>query len=85
MLIASLFSDTLPDVADYDIVVIGSGVRGSVTALRLTEKGYRVAVLEAGHRWDESSYPLTSWQLRRFVWAPLFGCFGFSAYRCWER
>jgi cholesterol oxidase len=44
--------------------------------LRLTEKGYRVAVLEAGQRWDESSYPETSWQLRRFVWAPLFGCFG---------
>ena len=48
---------------DYDVLVIGSGFGGSVTALRLTEKGYRVGVLEAGDRFDESSYPSTSWDV----------------------
>jgi cholesterol oxidase len=61
---------------DYDVVVIGSGFGGSVTALRLSEKGYRVAVMEAGARFDESSYPATSWDLRRFLFAPALGCFG---------
>lgn len=60
----------------YDVAVIGSGFGGSVAALRLTEKGYRVLVLEAGRRFDESSYPRTSWQLRRFLWAPRLGCHG---------
>jgi len=60
----------------YDVVVVGSGFGGSVTALRLTEKGYRVAVLEAGKRFDETSYPKTSWQVRSFFWAPKLGCFG---------
>jgi cholesterol oxidase len=60
----------------YDVVVVGSGFGGSVTALRLTEKGYRVAVLEAGRRFDESSYPKTSWQVRSFFWAPKLGCYG---------
>jgi len=60
----------------YDVAVIGSGFGGSVTALRLTEKGYRVLVLEAGRRFDEAGYPRTSWQLRRFLWAPRLGCHG---------
>jgi cholesterol oxidase len=60
----------------YDVVVVGSGFGGSVAALRLTEKGYRVAVLEAGRRFDESSYPKTSWQVRSFFWAPKLRCFG---------
>jgi cholesterol oxidase len=62
--------------ADYDVLVIGSGFGGSVTALRLTEKGYRVGVLEAGARFDESSYPATSWDLRKFLFAPSVGCYG---------
>ncbi|MCI0689121.1 MAG: GMC family oxidoreductase [Sporichthyaceae bacterium] len=60
----------------YDVVIIGSGFGGSVAALRLTEKGYRVVVLEAGRRYDESNLPRTSWQLRRFLWAPRLGCHG---------
>ncbi|MDQ3714788.1 MAG: GMC family oxidoreductase [Actinomycetota bacterium] len=60
----------------YDVLVIGSGFGGSVAALRLTEKGYRVGVLEAGRRFDESSYPKTSWDVRNFLWAPKLGCFG---------
>ncbi|HJR25877.1 MAG TPA: GMC family oxidoreductase [Acidimicrobiales bacterium] len=59
-----------------DVVVIGSGFGGSTTALRLTEKGYRVAVLEAGRRFDESTLPKTSWRLRSFLWAPRLGCYG---------
>jgi cholesterol oxidase len=61
---------------DHDVVVIGSGFGGSTTALRLTEKGYRVAVLEAGRRFDETTLPKTSWRLRAFFWAPRLGCFG---------
>ena len=61
---------------DYDVLVIGSGFGGSVTALRLTEKGYRVGVLEAGRRFDDADYPRTSWDARRFLWAPKLGCKG---------
>lgn len=60
----------------YDVLVIGSGFGGSVTALRLVEKGYRVGVLEAGRRFDESTLPKTSWDLRRYLWAPQLGCYG---------
>jgi cholesterol oxidase len=62
--------------AHYDVVVIGSGFGGSTAALRLTEKGYRVAVLEAGRRFDETTLPKTSWRLRSFLWAPRLGCLG---------
>jgi cholesterol oxidase len=61
---------------DYDVLVVGSGFGGSVSALRLTEKGYRVGVLEAGARFDESTYPETSWDLKRFLFAPQVGCYG---------
>ena len=61
---------------DFDVVVIGSGFGGSTTALRLTEKGYRVAVIEAGRRFDETTLPKTSWDIRSFFWAPRLGCTG---------
>jgi len=61
---------------DYDVLVIGSGFGGSVTALRLTEKGYRVGVLEAGRRFTPETLPKNSWHLRDFVWAPKLGCTG---------
>jgi cholesterol oxidase len=63
-------------MADYDVIVIGSGFGGSVTALRLTEKGYRVGVLEAGQRFSEANLPKTSWDLRNFLWAPRLGLRG---------
>ncbi len=61
---------------DYDVLVIGSGFGGSVTALRLTEKGYRVGVLEAGRRFADEEFAETSWNLRKFLWAPRLGCYG---------
>jgi cholesterol oxidase len=61
---------------DYDVLIIGSGFGGSVTALRLTEKGYRVGVLEAGRRFADDEFAKTSWNLRKFLWAPKLGCYG---------
>lgn len=61
---------------DFDVVVIGSGFGGSVAALRLTEKGYRVAVLEAGRRFNERDFPKTSWRLSRFLFMPRLGLRG---------
>ncbi|MGA5305849.1 GMC oxidoreductase [Nucisporomicrobium flavum] len=63
-------------MTDYDIVVVGSGFGGSVTALRLAEKGYRVGVLEAGRRYTPQTLPRTSWDLRAFLWAPALGLRG---------
>ncbi len=60
------------DGFDYDYLIIGSGFGGSVSALRLTEKGYRVAVLEAGKRFGPDDFPRTNWNLRRFIWMPAF-------------
>lgn len=61
---------------DYDVVVIGSGFGGSVSALRLTEKGYRVAVLEAGRRYRPDELPKNSWDTRNYLWAPALGLYG---------
>jgi len=61
---------------DYDVIVVGSGFGGSVAALRLTEKGYRVAVIEAGRRFADDEFAKTSWDARRYLWAPRLGCFG---------
>ena len=61
---------------DHDVVVIGSGFGGSVAALRLAEKGYRVHVYEAGRRFEDEDFAKTSWNLRRYFWAPRLGFFG---------
>ncbi|OZG26963.1 cholesterol oxidase [Williamsia sp. 1138] len=61
---------------DYDVVIVGSGFGGSVAALRLAEKGYKVAVLEAGRRFADDELPKTSWRLRKYLWAPWMGCYG---------
>lgn len=60
----------------YDVVIIGSGFGGSVAALRLVEKGYRVCVLEAGARFEDKDFPKTSWRLRKFLFAPRLGLNG---------
>ena len=61
---------------DYDVAVVGSGFGGSVAALRLAEKGYRVCVLEAGRRFEPADFPRTSWNARRYLFAPRLGCHG---------
>ncbi len=61
---------------DYDVLIIGSGFGGSVSALRLTEKGYRVGVLEAGRRYADEDFAKTSWNLRKFLWMPKLGMYG---------
>ncbi|MGI0522333.1 GMC family oxidoreductase [Microbacterium maritypicum] len=61
---------------DEDVVIVGSGFGGSVAALRLAEKGYRVRVYEAGRRFEDDDFAKTSWNLRRYLWAPMLGCYG---------
>lgn len=63
---------------DFDVVIIGSGFGGSVCALRLAEKGHRVAVLESGKRWNAADFPKTNWNFRKYFWFPLLRCFGFQ-------
>jgi cholesterol oxidase len=60
----------------FDFVIVGSGFGGSVTAMRLAQKGYRVAVLEAGKRWNASDFPRTNWNAFKYLWAPRLRCFG---------
>jgi len=61
---------------DYDWIVVGSGFGGSVAALRLVEKGYRVAVLEQGRRYADDDFPKSAWQARKLLWAPRLGLHG---------
>jgi len=61
---------------DYDWLIIGSGFGGSVSALRLSEKGYRVGVLECGRRYEDEDYAKSAWNLRRYLWAPFLGMRG---------
>ena len=61
---------------DVDVAIVGSGFGGSTSALRLTEKGYRVAVFEAGKRFSAGDYPKTNWNLRKFLFMPRLGLRG---------
>ncbi len=61
---------------DFDWIVVGSGFGGSVSALRLSEKGYSVAVLECGKRFRDQDFPKSTWDLRRYFWAPRLGMKG---------
>ena len=63
-------------VVTYDWIVIGSGFGGSVAALRLAEKGYRVAIVERGRRYRDEDFAESSWNLKRFLWAPALGLRG---------
>ena len=60
----------------WDYIVVGSGFGGSVAALRLCEKGYRVLVIEMGKRWRPRDFPKTNWRLGKFFWAPKLLCHG---------
>lgn len=59
-----------------DVLVIGSGFGGSVTALRAAEKGYRVVVVEAGARFADDDFPATSFDTKRYLFRPEIGCYG---------
>ena len=61
---------------DYDWIIVGSGFGGSVSALRLAEKGYSVAVLECGRRFRDEDYAKSTWDVRNFLWAPALGLRG---------
>ena len=74
----------MKDGFDYDWLVIGSGFGGSVSALRLSEKGYSVGVLEMGRRFNDEDFPETTWNARNFNWLPKIGLRGplrFSAFK----
>ncbi|GMV40150.1 MAG: cholesterol oxidase [Myxococcales bacterium] len=64
------------DKQRWDFVVVGSGFGGSVSALRLAEKGWRVLVLEKGRRFAPGDFPETNWDLRRWMWGPRLGMQG---------
>jgi cholesterol oxidase len=65
-----------PPDDSFDFIVIGSGFGGSVSAMRLAQKGYRVAVLEAGKRWRHTDFPKTNWNAFKYFWMPKLRCFG---------
>jgi cholesterol oxidase len=69
-------SGTVSERLDFDWIVIGSGFGGSVSALRLAEKGYRVAVLECGRRYRDQDFAKSAWNLRRYFWLPRLGLRG---------
>jgi cholesterol oxidase len=64
------------DADVYDWLIVGSGFGGSVSAMRLAEKGYRVGVIEAGKRWSADDFPKTTWSVRKFLWLPEALCHG---------
>ncbi|MEN9962676.1 MAG: hypothetical protein RIS66_1089, partial [Actinomycetota bacterium] len=61
---------------DFDVAIIGSGFGGSVAALRLTQKGYRVVVIEAGARFEDKDFAKSSFDLKRFLFFPRLGMLG---------
>jgi cholesterol oxidase len=68
--------DSQQSAQDFDWLVIGSGFGGSVAALRLAEKGYSVAVLECGRRFEDADFARSAWNLRRYFWVPRLGLRG---------
>ena len=70
---------------DFDFIIVGSGFGGSVSALRLTEKGYKVAVMEMGRRWTPENLPKTNWSIHRWFWRPSLALRGFFSMRFFSR
>ncbi|MDX1456851.1 MAG: GMC family oxidoreductase [Marinobacter sp.] len=66
---------------DFDYVVVGSGFGGSVSAYRLSQKGYRVLVVEQGRRWTPDNLPSTNWKAWDYLWRPFLGLKGFLSLR----
>lgn len=63
---------------EFDYIVVGSGFGGSVSAMRLAEKGYSVLVIEKGKRWNSQDFPKSNWNIRKYLWMPFLRCFGFQ-------
>jgi cholesterol oxidase len=68
--------DTSNHSPTYDYIIIGSGFGGSVAAMRLAEKGYRVLVLERGKRYHDEDFAESNWNVFKYIWAPALRCFG---------
>ncbi len=69
---------------DYDFVIVGSGFGGSVSAYRLSQKGYSVLVVEQGRRWSPNNLPNTNWRIWDFLWLPFIGLKGFLSLRLFK-
>jgi cholesterol oxidase len=61
---------------DFDYIIVGSGFGGSVSAMRLSQKGYKVAIIESGKRWNPGDYPKSNFSIRKFLWLPSLFCYG---------
>jgi len=80
---------TTPDVGstrvlETDVVVVGSGFGGAVTALRRAEHGERVVVIERGRRYRGQDFPRTIGQFGRSFHNPATGD-GFLEYRAFKK
>jgi len=62
---------------EYDFIIMGSGFGGSVSALRLVRKGYKVLVVEQGRRFTENDFPKRNWNLKKWLWVPGLRFYGF--------
>ena len=62
--------------SEFDYIVVGSGFGGSVSAMRLSQKGYKVGVIESGKRWKADDFAEKNWNLRKFLWMPGIGLYG---------
>ena len=67
---------TKVDDETYDFLIVGSGFGGSVCAMRLAEKGYKVVVVEEGREYQDQDFPTSNWDLRKYLWLPRLGCHG---------
>ena len=61
---------------EYDYIIIGSGFGGAVSALRLSDKGYKVLVIEKGKWYKAKDFPKSNWNIKKWMWIPFFRCFG---------
>ena len=66
----------------YDYLIIGSGFGGSISAMRLAEKGYDVLVVERGKRYADKDFAKRDWDIGRYLWLPALRCFGIFKPRC---